>query len=135
MPRKRFVVWTVGLAILLGGLAGTGCRKKFSCKNFAARVKKCSKELKQAAVAGAAAKAKKEAAKLSAEEQEKKVEAARRTAEGMVGLIVAMMSSDEFVKKCEKEKGSDKGKKDVEKLKACYEKSSCKAFAECIVKN
>ena len=120
---------TIGLGILfaVSALTATGCSKKFSCKGFANKVKKCKSAftkvmidqgLKQAGVD-----------KLTDEQKKKVREQVKKTAEDQVDSMVKMFTSDEFIKECKKNKDS----KDAKPLKTCMAKSSCEAFAKCMV--
>ncbi len=136
MTRKLAISW-IGLALLLPSLSGAGCHKKektFTCKDFAAKAKKCSKELKAVIIRDAVAKAKEEYSKLPPDERKKKIETARKSAEGMANFVISMVSSDEFKKKCKAKKTSAKDKAQFARIKECSQKRSCQAFADCLAK-
>ncbi len=118
-------------AFLLIGTALTGCSKKFSCKAFGTRVKKCKKELVGAMQAEIG---KKMAGDKSLNEAQRKavVAMAKKNVEQSAEHMIKFFSSDEFLKDCREGK-SKEAKKAKELFGVCFKKSSCKAFAECVV--
>ena len=126
---RKVVTVVAGLVLAVGVMSGTGCSKKFSCKNFASKVKKCKKEIIKAAMEQVIKEDKDVAGKMSPEEMKKLRAKAMKEAEKHSDEMMKELSSGKFIKECKKAKA-----KELEPLKKCYAKSSCKEFAKCLAK-
>ncbi len=115
-------------AVLLVGVAVSGCSKKFSCKAFGERVGKCKKELAGAMLKETA----KEVGKLDEAQKKAALAMAEKNVEKQAEHMVKFFSSEEFLKDCREAKGKT-AKKAKELFTGCFKKSGCKAFAECVV--
>ncbi len=107
----RKLTGIVVVAAFVGIMApATGCSKKANCKNVCERMKKCSDEFAEAAGKGMP----KQALEMMKKEMKKQ-----------------FSDTEACIKKCKKSKNKGKDKKIMEK---CMGKSSCKDFAECVMK-
>ncbi|MCD6498686.1 MAG: hypothetical protein J7M25_10355 [Deltaproteobacteria bacterium] len=105
-----------GIALIVTMLAWAGCGKKFNCKNFCEKNKKCSDEIATVMSEGMPKAA-----------QDKMKEMMKKE----------FSDIDKCTKRCEKSmKGdSDNAKKHKKDAEKCFKKSSCSDFAKCMKEN
>ena len=110
---KKFVI----VGVLAGAVAFVGCGKSFNCENIAERNKKCSDEL-------------------VAQFMKQMPDMPKAFKTKLKKKLKKEFAGKKFKTKCEKAWKSSK-KKDKEmkkKMKECWGKSGCEAYAKCLAK-
>ncbi|MCD6498489.1 MAG: hypothetical protein J7M25_09355 [Deltaproteobacteria bacterium] len=102
-----------GITLIVTMLAWAGCGKKFNCKNFCDKNKKCADEMATVMTEG-----------IPKDAQAKIKERMKKR----------LADSTHCMKRCKRhwDDKSDRAKKQKKSLEKCFNKSSCTDFAKCM---